>query len=180
MQDSLSEILRAWQNFYMLAGGASASLMGLVFVAASLATRLVDPDIAVAGVRAFVTPIIIHFSAVLVISMLVMIPAQTSGSFGGLLGAGGMIGLGYAVTTGVQLWRHHRKHTRVVRADWLWRACLPGVGYLLILGAVPGLLTRTAASLNGLAFAVVILLLLGIRNAWDLFLWIARQRLRSN
>ena len=178
MQETLSETLRDWQSFYMLAGGASASLMGLVFVAASLAARLVDPDTAAAGVRTFVTPLIIHFSAVLIIAMLVMIPTQTSASFGGMLGVGGIIGLGYAATTGVWLWRHHRERTRVKRADWLWRACLPGVGYLLILSAVVGLLTRPASSLNGLAFAVIILLLLGVRNAWDLLLWIARQRLR--
>lgn len=82
MQNSLGEILRAWQNFYMLAGGASASLIGLVFIAASLGTRLVDADTATDGMRTFVTPIIIHFSTVLVISMLVMIPTHTPASLG--------------------------------------------------------------------------------------------------
>lgn len=180
MQETLSEILRASQNFYMLAGGASASLMGLVFVAASLAARLVAPDTAAAGVRTFVTPIIIHFSAILVIALLVMIPTHTPASLGSYLGFGGIAGLAYSGTTGVQLWQHHCERSRLKRADWLWRACLPSVGYLLILSAAGGLLTRTASSLDGLTLAVIILLLLGIRNAWDLLLWIAQQRLRSD
>ena len=36
MPDTLSQALRDWQNFYILAGGASATLAGLMFVAISL------------------------------------------------------------------------------------------------------------------------------------------------
>jgi flagellar biosynthesis protein FliR len=61
----------------------------------------------------------------------------------------------------------------------LWRVCLPTIGYLLILSAAGGLLMRATQLLNGLALAVIILLLLGVRNAWDLFLWITRHRLHS-
>ncbi len=118
MQETLNEILRAWQNFYMLAGGTSASLMGLVFVAASLAARLLDVDIATVGARAFVTPIIIHFSAVLVIAMLFMIPTHTTASLGIYLGLGGVAGLAYSSVTGVQLWQHHCERARVKRTDW--------------------------------------------------------------
>lgn len=52
--------------------------MGLVFVAASLAARLVNADTATVGAQAFVTPIIIHFSAVLVVAMLFMIPTPST------------------------------------------------------------------------------------------------------
>lgn len=135
MQDSIGEVLKTWQNFYTLAGGAAAGLIGLVFVAASLAARVLDAETAEAGVRTFVTPIIVHFSAVVVAAMLVMVPGQSAASFGGLLCAGGALGLCHAAATGVRIGRHHRGRSRVSRADWVWRAWLPGAAYLMVLGA---------------------------------------------
>lgn len=63
----------------------------------------------------------------------------------------------------------------MVWADWFWRAFMPAFGYLLVLTTAVGLLLRAALILNALAFAVIVFLLLGIRNAWDLFLWIAQH-----
>lgn len=179
MQDPLAETLRAWQNFYMLTGGAATSLLGLVFVAASFVASRVNPETAASGVRMFVTPTIIHFTAVLVIAALITIPTQTYASLGGLLGLGGVVGLGNAGGTGLQLWQHHQRHTSVIHRDWVWRVCLPILGYLLILGTAIGLLLRTTQVLNGLALAVIVFLLIGVRNAWDLVLWITRHRLPS-
>ena len=175
MRDSFAEILRDWHNFYMFTGGAATTLMGLVFVAASLGTSLVKSATTASGIRAFVNPTIIQFSTVLVTAALITIPTQTYTSLGSLLGLGGVTGLGYVGIVSVHLWRHHRQHTPVARADWFWRACLPAVGYLLIMTAAVGLLMHGALILNSLALAVIVFLLLGIRNAWDLFLWIAQH-----
>ena len=179
VQETHGELLRAWHNFYMLAGGASASLMGLVFVAASLGARFADADSVASSVRTFVSPIIIHLSAVLVIAMLVMIPIHTTASLGVYLALGGVAGLVYAGATGVHLWQHHRGRTRVKRADWVWRVLLPAISYLMISGAAVRLLLRASSLPEGLAIAVIVLLLLGIRNTWDLLLWITQHRLRA-
>lgn len=42
MTESFAQTLHAWQNFYMLLGEASATLTGLMFIAASLGIRLID------------------------------------------------------------------------------------------------------------------------------------------
>ena len=36
----MTDVLHAWQNFYLLTGGAAATLTGLIFVAASLGANL--------------------------------------------------------------------------------------------------------------------------------------------
>jgi hypothetical protein len=127
--------------------------------------------------RAFVNPVIIHLSTVLLIAMLLMIPTINFGSLSFLLACIGTIGAGYEVTTAVQLWRHHRETSAVNPIDWLWRMCLPVAGYLLFLGTAIGLLTENANHFfNILAVAVILFVLVAIRNTWELMLWIARQQ----
>ena len=60
MTDLFIDTLHSWQNFYFMIGGASAGLMGLMFVALSLGTHLVN-DETISSVGAFVTPSIIYF-----------------------------------------------------------------------------------------------------------------------
>ena len=61
-----------WDNFYMLAGGTAGTLIGLIFVVITLGM-----DHAQEGdtlrIRIFVTPILVYFASLLVISM-VMVP----------------------------------------------------------------------------------------------------------
>ena len=176
MGNSFTEILREWHSFYSLTGGAAITLMGLVFVAASLGASLVKSPSTASGIRTFVTPTIIHFSAVLTLAALILIPTQSFNSLGSLLCLSSGAGLLYDGVVTMQLRKHHQRHTHVALVDWFWRACLPTFGYLLILTAAIGLLMHAPFALNGLALAVIVFLLLGIRNAWDLFLWIAHHQ----
>jgi hypothetical protein len=173
------EAFRAWQNFYLLTGATAATLTGLVFVAASLGANLTNSAEVIGGLRVFVTPTIIHFTTVLLVAMLYTIPTQTYASLSLLLACCGAAGLGYEGSNAVGLWRHHRQVFPVKADDWLWRAGLPASGYLLILWAGIRLPKAPSQTLDILAIAVIAFVLLGIRNAWDLVLWIARQRLTS-
>ncbi len=114
----------------MLTSGTASTILGLVFVASTLAARIMVIDMRVVNVRAFVNPVIIHLSTVLLIAMLLM-PTINFGSLSFLLVCIGTIGAGYEFTTAVQLWRHHRGTSAVNPIDWLWRMCLPVAGYLL-------------------------------------------------
>src|SRR5215813_1076985 len=108
MGNSFTDILREWHNFFSLTGEAAVTLMGLVFVAASLGASLVKTASTASGIRAFVNPTIIHFSAVLVLASLTLIPTQGFNSLGSLLCLTGVAGLLYAGVVIVQLRKHHR------------------------------------------------------------------------
>jgi hypothetical protein len=57
-------MLHGWDNFYIMAGTAGATLIGLLFVIITLGTHL-SPSRVAHGVRAFLTPTLVHFGNVL-------------------------------------------------------------------------------------------------------------------
>ncbi len=172
MPDSF--ILRDWQNFYMLAGTASATLIGLIFIAISFGARLV-PTQAESAVRAFVVPPVIHFGIVLGLSILMLIPTYTALLLSGVLAVVGVIGIAYAVGVLRQLLLHHRQEKALNLHHWSWHLLLPLLGYFVIFASGPCLLFGLSWFLNVLALAVAGLIVIGLRNAFDLMMWIARQ-----
>ena len=117
----------------------------------------------------------VHFTAVLVICLLASIPTETWILLGALLACVGAIGLVY---TG-WVWRRMMKHGIVASIDTvdrLWYALLPIPAYLLVIAAGASLWRRSAFSLGILASALILLLLIGIRNAWDMTVWIIDRR----
>src|SRR5258706_14185713 len=91
MGPSLAELLHDWHDFYVLIGTASATLVGLMFVAASIGASVFNEEHR-APMKAFVTPTVVHFAAVLFTSLLVTIPTDSWRGHGALLAAGGLAG----------------------------------------------------------------------------------------
>ena len=172
MTDLWLHQLDAWHNFYLLLGPAAATLTGLMFVVVSLGPQLIAAHTAT-GVRAFVTPPVVYFTTVLVVAALMTIPAVPAPLLGALLGLGSLGGMCYMGRTGAHTqWRHNQ----LDRLDWLWYVGLPIVSYVLVLGGAVGIGLRHPLGLISVAGAVLLLLVIGIRNAWDLVLWVAQQR----
>jgi hypothetical protein len=95
MQSSAAELFHTWHDFYILVGTASATLTGLMFVAASIGSSVFSEQNRNA-LQAFFSPTVVNFAAVLFICIAVMIPSQTWLSLGLLLAGGGVAGLIYA------------------------------------------------------------------------------------
>jgi hypothetical protein len=55
-----------WHDFYAVIGEASATLVALIFVAASIGAEVFTAKHQ-AGIRSFLSPTVVHFTAVLVI-----------------------------------------------------------------------------------------------------------------
>ena len=169
MGPSLAELLHDWHDFYVLVGTASATLVGLMFVAASIGTAIFNEDHR-AAMTAFITPTVMHFAAVLFACLLGTIPTHTWYTLGGLLGAGALGGSIYSGGLVVQMIIRHRFNVDLV--DRLFYAFLPLVGYVLALIAAVLLCMRAAVSADLIAAAVLTLLFAAIRNAWDMMVWI--------
>jgi hypothetical protein len=169
MGPSLAELLHDWHDFYVLVGTASATLVGLMFVAVSIGTSIFDEDHRV-GLTAFITPTVMHFAAALFTCLLVTIPTQSWRTLGGLLGAGGLAG---SIYCGKLVFRIFvRQHSKLDLDDRLFYFLLPLLGYLLALIAAALLLAQSTTSANLIAAAVLTLLFAAIRNAWDMMVWI--------
>ncbi len=162
--------LHEWHDFYLLIGTASATLIGLMFVAASVGASYFTTE-REAPLRAFLTPTVLHFSAILVICLMGTAPSQTWTSLGALLSAAGIVGIGFSV----RVWMAMRRRGTTKTLDLADRCCyvvIPQATYLTLAGAGIVLRVRPDLGLDLLAVTLVLLLLLGIRNAWDMTLWI--------
>ena len=166
---TLSELLHEWHDFYVLLGTASATLVGLMFVAASIGTTVFNEEHR-GALEAFITPTVVHFAAVLFACLVNTMPTHYWESLAGLLALGGIGGLIYSGRVLFQLIIRHRFNVDLV--DRMYYALIPAVGYLLALAAAVLGFLHIAESAYVMAAALLTLLLAGLRNAWDMMLWI--------
>jgi hypothetical protein len=169
MDESLSGLLHEWHDFYVLLGTASATLVGLMFVAASIGTAVFNEDHR-GALQAFITPTVVHFAAVLFACLVNTMPIHSWESLSALLAAGGLAGVVYGGRVLVQLIVRHRFNVDLI--DRMYYALIPTVSYLLALAAAILGFLHIAASAYVMAAALLVLLLAGLRNAWDMMLWI--------
>jgi hypothetical protein len=161
-------LLADWDNFYVIVGSAAAGLTGLTFVVISLAAGA--NRVNAVGLRAFVTPTIVHFGTVLGLSAFLSVPHQTLLSLRIGLGIVGGAGLVYLSTIAASISAVRTVYVPV-REDWLWNVVMPALVYaaLLVLALLPG--GGAPVGLHVVAGMALLLLFIGIRNAWDVAVW---------
>lgn len=156
--------LAAWDSFYVIVGPAAGALIGLQFVVMTLIAERPHARSADAG-AAFATPTIVHFGAVLFLAALLRVPWPTIAIAAvpwGLLGFGGVA---YAVIVA----RRMRKQAvyQPDFEDWLFHVGLPLAGYAILLLSAFAAPSRLREALFGVGAAALLLLFVGIHNAWD-------------
>ena len=164
--------LHEWETFYTIIGSSAAALTGLMFVVVALSAERHKAALAnkSEALDSFATPTVVHFCAALLIAALVTTPRQTVGSLSGcLLGAGGA-GLVYAVVVAARAAR--QKAYDPVLSDWVWHVVLPLLAYLSLLTAAIVMRRAPEESLYGVGAAELLILFIGIHNAWDAAVWI--------
>ena len=172
MQEAVLSPLATWQNFYVIIGSAAATLTGLMFVVATLIAgvrvRVPSPSEAFAT---FNTPNIVHFGAALLVAAILSAPWQAIWNAGLLLGLSGLGGMIYVVI----VLRRARRQTdyQPVLEDWLWHTVFPLVSYTALLVAAMLLPIYPGPVLFVIAAATVLLLFIGIHNAWDTVTYVA-------
>lgn len=171
--------LTDWQSFYVLVGSSAAALTGLNFVVITISAERGDVSGSAAtrltGLRVFITPIAVHFGSALWLSALMCIPGETVVALAALLSVTGFAGLIYCATVCSRMLARSFAYKPFV-SDWVWNAVLPVAAYLAL--AVMGLVLpyRPAASLYTVGGVALLLLFMGIHNAWDVVVWITTER----
>jgi len=178
MHEAVLSSLAAWQNFYVIIGSAAATLTGLIFVVITLiAGGRVRVSPSSDGIAVFSTPNVVHFGAALLIAAILSAPWQALWNAGLLLGLSGLGGVCYVII----VLRRARQQTdyQPVLEDWLWHTVLPLVSYTALVIAAILLPGNPAPALFVIAAATVLLLFIGIHNAWDNVTYLAIERFRS-
>ena len=173
MQEAVLSPLATWQNFYILVGAAAATLTGLMFVVIALIVQLrVQVSSPRSGISVFSTPNVFHFGAALLVAAMLSAPWQALWPAGLLLGLLGLAGVTYIL---IVLWlaRHRLSEYQLVLSDWLWYTVLPLVSYSALVVAAIVLPSQPAPAMFVIAPATMLLLFIGIHNAWDNVTYIA-------
>ena len=167
MQEAVLAPLAPWQNFSVIIGSAAATLTGLMFVVITLiaGARVRMPSPSGGALGAFSTPNVMHFGAVLLVAAILSAPWQALWYAGLLLGLSGLWGVSYVII----VLRRARRQTdyQPVLEDWLWHTVFPLISYTALFIAALVLLGNPAPALFVIAAAAVLLLFIGIHNAWD-------------
>jgi len=165
--------LAEWETFYVIVGSSAAALTGLQFVVIALGAeaRVVGGE---AEMKAFGTPTIVHFCAVLLLAAIVSTPGQSPASLSLCLVACGLSGVGYAVRVVVHARR--QKGYAPVLSDWVWHAGLPLAAYTFLLAAGVTTRWRPAPALYVGAVSARLRLYSGVHNARAAAVWMAVKR----
>lgn len=154
-----------WHEFYLLLGTAAAALVALLFVAASIGVDYLTPARS-GGARTFMSPVGFHYTAVLVFSLAALAPWTSPQLFGVVTATLAVIGVVYSLFVLVRV----VQSTLSDGADVIAYGATPAVAYAIV--AVAGRLFFTGNEIAApvYACALVMLIVVNIRNAWDLML----------
>ncbi len=169
-------MLQGWDNFYYLIGSAGAGLIGLLFVVVTLTSGR-DRSSMLHAAGLYLTPTLAHFAVVLATSAIAMAPGLPGHLRGVVFGAIAALGLFYAARAALGI-AFPRTGSRGGHVSDFW--CYGAAPTALYLGlCVVISLTfwlRAAWAPAAMAGLLLALLLLAIRNAWDLITWLAPTR----
>jgi hypothetical protein len=164
-------VFASWANYYMLLGEASASLIGLLFVVSTLSVRL-DAGTAATGTGLFLTPVVFTFATVVTLSAIALIPGLDVGVERGLVLATALAGTLNHGSVALSLFRGKAPG----EVHWSDPWCYGAAPVLVFLGlAASALLPDPVAASRGVGGAAAVLLMLAVRNAWDLVTALAHR-----
>jgi len=163
-------MFEGWHEFYLMAGGAAAVLIGLIFVVISLMQDR-SRDSVLAGSKLYMGPIVLGVSFVLALSAAALVPGITLREFAAVTAVIAVWGLARGVYSTLGIGGRKDVHWTDV-----WFYGLFPIAIYLAIGAVSAALwTGCWWAQKALAAVVTLGLLLAIRNEWDLITWIVPQ-----
>src|SRR2546421_11500760 len=102
------KLLAGWENFYVIVGSCAGGLTGLTFVVIALIRDVQRPT--GTGLRAFLTPTIVHFGGVLALAAYLSMPHQGVMSLSIGVADAGLVGLIYGGVVVANMSRQCRRH----------------------------------------------------------------------
>jgi hypothetical protein len=157
--------LNGWANYYVIVGSAAGALVGLQFVVMTLMANMPVSRIDAQAGDTFGTPTVVHFAVVL---FLAAVGCAPWGGIEGVAVVWGMVGLGGVIYV-VIVARRMRRQTAYspVFEDRLFHVVLPLAAYMVLAGSAGVAFHSTRPALFVVGAIALLLLFIGIHNAWD-------------
>lgn len=164
------DTLSLWEAFYVIVGSSAGALTGLQFVVMALVAES-ELRAGTREIEAFGTPTVVHFAAVLLLSATLSAPWPRFLGAAIAVGIAGLAGIIYAIAVA----RRARRTTNYqpVTEDWIWHVMLPLIAYVVLVAAAATLPRYSVPALFVIAASALLLLCVGIHNAWDTVTYVA-------
>jgi hypothetical protein len=167
-------MFHGWENFFYLIGSAAGALIGLMFIVITL-TAGHDPRRVSRGAPVYVAPIIFHYAVVLVVSAISEVPGLQSWAVSLILAFCASAGLVYSAATTIRLCRRGWEDPIPGWSDKCFYGFLPTIIYVALVLAASAVWVVERKAVLAIGAIMLALLLLGIRNAWDLATTLAQR-----
>ena len=159
-----------WDEFYLLAGSAAAVLIGLIFVVMTLMQDRPRSSV-LAGTKLYMGPVVLQVSFVLVLSAAALVPGIDARSFSLVAVVIAIWGLARGVWSAIGIWRI--EGGEVHWTDKWFYGVMPTALYVALAVMAWAFWIGQPWAAIGVAVVITGLLLLSIRNEWDLVTWLA-------
>ena len=154
-----------WETFFLLTGSSAGALIGVMFIVTTL-TGNITADQARHGTKTYLNPVVFHLGAILTASALALVPDGLITVMALVMFGIAVLGFVYSLVT---LRRTFEKTAAYEPTVWdqLFFGILPALLYVLTaIGAAAVLWLPDDAGVT-IGAAMLLLLLLCVRNAWD-------------
>ena len=169
----MTTTLSEWESFYVIVGSSAGALTGLQFVVMALINdmqRRTTPE----TISAFGTPNIVHFCVVLLLSAVLSAPWPNLVGAAWILAPVGLAGIVYA--SFVTMRARRQVGYKPVFEDWLFHIILPYASYILLFVGAVTLNSNHEVALFIIAAMALLLMFVGIHNAWDTVTYLMLER----
>ncbi len=158
-----------WSNFYMATAGASAALLGLLFVAMQIHLDIIAAD-ASGRWLAIARSTFYNFVTLFALSLLMLFPTSDNRLRGTIVVFIGGFGIFRLLTAWLPVWRGVFTGRRERLTEILWMIAVPLSAYILLIVFAREMIRsqEIEAALGNIAFCVVGLFLIVLRNSWRL------------
>jgi hypothetical protein len=169
---------QAWESFYVIVGSSAGALIGLQFVVLTLITEAGMLRGSGETLSAFGSPNVVHFCAALLVSAIFSAPWHGLGPPGVAIAVAGVCGFAYSVAVLRRALR--QRDYKPVLEDWIWHAALPLLAYAALVHAGIRLPGVSADALYIVGGSALLLVFIGIHNAWDTVMYVTIERAREH
>jgi hypothetical protein len=176
MHETLGSPFEAWANFYVIVGSSAAGLTGLQFVVLTLIAQSGVARGREESIAAFGSPNVVHFCAALLVAAILSAPWGAPWQAGVPISISGLGGVLYSAAV-LRRARRQRGY-RPVLEDWIWHNLLPALAYSALFVAGIVMPWTPGGMLFVIAAAELLLVFIGIHNAWDTVTYVTVEAAR--
>ena len=163
----------AWETFYLMVGSSAGALIGLLFVVVTLAGEI-DPAKATIAQRTFMSPTVFHFVTVLIVSCAAVVTTLPAPGMALAIAVPASIGSVNSLAALLRL--ASGKLAATHWTDYVYYGALPALAHLWLVVAGLTVWQGAVFAPYSVALGAMALLLLGIRDAWDLATWLVYNK----